>query len=204
MSFKRQLLTFELTNTRIIPVTQDFNALIVYGKCFSGLTPELENSLKEVAPVITPYLEKVTNAFYKQLAAIPNTASYLEGRIDKLKTTHLDWLTNLFVADIDAEFAKRLYEVGDIHVKVHLPVEFMAGAMTLINNELFSLVPELFGNDRVQSTMVLRAISAITGLALMIMQKSYQESTITGELDKFLKISGMSRTLFTNLAKAYK
>lgn len=37
----------------------------------------------------------------------------------------------------------------------------------------------------------------------MIMQQSYQESSIAEELEKFLKISGMSRTLFTNLAKAY-
>lgn len=185
-------------------MTQDFNALIVYGKSFSGLTPELEDSLKEIAPVIIPYLERVTNAFYKQLAAIPDTSTYLEGRIDKLKATHINWLTNLFIADIDAEFAERLYIVGDIHVKVHLPPEFMAGAMTLINNELFSLVSELFVDDHAHSTLVLRAISAITGLSLMIMQKSYQESTITEELDKFLKISGMSRTLFTNLAKAYK
>ncbi len=37
----------------------------------------------------------------------------------------------------------------------------------------------------------------------MVMQQSYQESGIAEELEKFLRISGMSRTLFTNRAKAY-
>jgi hypothetical protein len=42
--------------------------------------------------------------------------------------------------------------------------------------------------------------NAVTGLALIGMQPSYQESVIAEELEKFLRISGMSRTLFTNRA----
>jgi len=36
------------------------------------------------------------------------------------------------------------------------------------------------------------------------MQESYQAGSLAQELEKFLSISGMSRTLFDNLAKAYK
>jgi hypothetical protein len=182
----------------------NFNELIEYAKAFSGLTPELEVCLKDIGPEITPQLQAVTDSFYDQLATIPETAKYLEGRVTTLKIAHLRWMTGLFSSNIDAEFARSMYQVGDIHVKVNLPVEFMAGAMTLINNELTRIVIETFGHNSEKCTKALQAIASVTGLALMIMQQSYQESTLAEELEKFLTISGMSRTLFANLAKAYK
>jgi len=184
-------------------VSQNFNELITYSKAFSGLTPELEAHLKVIAPVITPHLKRVTDSFYDQLATIPVTEKFLSGRIEHLKSAHLRWLTDLFTLNVNAQFAEAMYKVGDIHVKVNLPVEFMAGAMTLINNELIKLVLETLGNDNNESIKALQAINAVTGVALMIMQQSYQASSLAEELEKFLKISGMSRTLFTNLAKAY-
>ncbi|MEQ1529192.1 MAG: protoglobin domain-containing protein [Methylococcales bacterium] len=182
---------------------QNFNELITYSKAFSGLTPELEACLKDIAPTITPHLQRVTDSFYEQLAGIPATEKYLVGRLEHLKASHLKWMTDLFALNVDAQFAEGMYKVGDIHVKVNLPVEFMAGAMTLINTELIKLVVETMSNDVEKCSKALQAINAVTGLALMVMQQSYQESSIAEELEKFLKISGMSRTLFANLAKAY-
>lgn len=185
-------------------MSPNFNELIEYAKAFSGLTPELELCLKDIGPEIMPHLQAVTDSFYDQLATIPSTGKYLEGRVETLKIAHLRWMTGLFINNIDAEFARNMYQVGDIHVKVNLPVEFMAGAMTLINNELTRIVIEIFGHSGEKCSKALQAIGSVTGLALMIMQQSYQKSTIAEELEKFLSISGMSRTLFANLAKAYK
>src|SRR5665647_149594 len=101
---------------------QNFNELITYSKAFSGLTPELEACLKDIAPNITPHLNRVTDSFYEQLITIPVTEKYLAGRIDHLKKAHLMWLTDLFTLNVDAQFAESMYKVGDIHVKVNLPV----------------------------------------------------------------------------------
>jgi ornithine carbamoyltransferase len=94
--------------------------------------------------------------------------------------------------------------VGDVHVKVKLPVEFMADAMTLLNQRLTALIVETYGHDKDYCAQVLNAISAVTGMSLLMMQQSYQASSLLEELEKFLKISGMSRALFTNLATAYR
>jgi len=181
----------------------NFNELVAYSKAFSGLTPELETCLKDIAPIIVPRLKEITDSFYAQLSTIPVTEKFLAGRIEHLKNAHLQWLIELFTLDIDATYAEKMYKVGDIHVKVNLPVEFMAGAMTLINNALIELILELLANDQQKAGQALQAVNSVTGLALMIMQQSYQASSMAEELEKFLKISGMSRTLFTNLAKAY-
>ena len=47
-------------------------------------------------------------------------------------------------------------------------------------------------------------MNAVLGFSLMVMQESYQSSSLAAELEKFLAITGMSRTLFDNLALAYK
>lgn len=158
-------------------MSYDFDALIGNSKLLSGLTPELETCLKEIAPILVPQLEKVTDTFYLRLIMMPSTSLFLEDhkdRLDKLKATHLAWLTSLFVRDINAEFAKDMRHVGDVHVSIQLPIEFMAGSMSLINKELIKLIIDALGDDKEQCTKALQAITAVTALTLIIMQKSYQ------------------------------
>ncbi|HBA34518.1 MAG TPA: hypothetical protein DCZ12_10335, partial [Gammaproteobacteria bacterium] len=103
----------------------------------------------------------------------------------------------------DEDYTKAMYHVGDVHVKVNLPVEFMAGSMSLISGEFNQVVTRIYANDPEKMFALLNAINAVLGFSLMVMQESYQASTLASELDKFLKISGISRTLFNNMAKAY-
>ena len=155
-------------------MSEDFNALINYAKSFTGLTPEYEKCLKDIGPVVIPHLENVTNAFYDQLIEIPETAKFLEGRINKLKNTHLNWLIGLFESDIDANFAEKMYNVGYVHVEIQLPISFVAGAMTLLNNGLDEIVVKEFGDDKEKCIKALQSISSVTGLSLMIMQQAFQ------------------------------
>lgn len=48
------------------------------------------------------------------------------------------------------------------------------------------------------------AINAVLGFSLLVMQGSFQTGKLAEELERFLSVSGMSRTLFNNLAAAYK
>jgi len=185
-------------------MAHDFDKLTQYAKSFSGLTPELESFLIEAGTEIKPKLGGITDSFYEHLLSIPEAKSFLEDRVESLKSMHKRWLEGLFTGPYDPAYTEHMYKVGDVHVKVNLPVEFMAGAMTLINNRLIELVVDNFGDNKERCAQILVAISAITGMSLLIMQQSYQEASLAEELEKFLKISGMSRTLFTNLAAAYK
>lgn len=185
-------------------MSQDFEKLTVYGKSFSGLTLDKEALLIEAGVKIRPHLGVITDEFYQQLLAIPEASAFLAGRVEGLKKTHGLWMESLFTGPFDKTFTAQMFKVGDVHVKVKLPVEFMAGAMTLINNRLFGLIVETFHDDKQRCAQVLAAVNAVTGFSLLVMQQSYQASSLAEELEKFLKISGMSRTLFTNLALAYR
>jgi len=184
-------------------MAHDFEQLTQYARSFTNLTVENEALLKEVGPQIIPNLKEITEKFYAQLSSIPETQPFLDGRLESLKAMHTQWLEGLFTKKFDVTYTEHMYKVGSIHVQVNLPVEFMSGGMTLINGQLISLVVNLFGEDADQCAKILSAINAATGFSLLTMQQSYQEASIAEELEKFLKISGMSRVLFSNLAKAY-
>jgi hypothetical protein len=182
----------------------DIAALTEYAKKFSGLTPEYEALLAEVGPMIKPMLPAVTERFYETLGSIDKAAPFIEGRTDTLKATHLKWLETLFTGPYDSDYTATMYHVGDVHVKVNLPVEFMSGGITLIGNELHPVVSQVCGGDLDKCIKTSAAINAVLGFSLMVMQESYQSSSLAAELEKFLAITGMSRQLFDNLATAYK
>jgi hypothetical protein len=96
-----------------------------------------------------------------------------------------------------------MYQVGDVHVRAKLPVEFMAGAMTLVGTRINQLLGDLLVHNPEMLTKAVVAVNAALGFTLMVMQQSYESSRLAEELEKFLKITGMSRTLFDNLASAY-
>jgi len=181
----------------------DFETLTAYAKCFAGLTPEREKLLVEIGPTVSPALPRITEAFYGTLAAIPATAPFLEGRLDLLKQTHLRWLNGLFTGPFDVDYTKALYKVGYVHVKVNLPVEFMAGGMTLISDRLITEIDRIYSGEDPLRLGALGAVNAILGFSLLVMQQSFQNSSLHEELEKFLKITGMSRALFNNLTAVY-
>ncbi len=182
----------------------DYEQLTTYTKQFTGLTADMEATLAELADQIKPHLPTVTNSFYDVLKEIPKAQPFLDGRIDALKQTHIRWLEQVFSGPFDVDYAKAMYHVGDVHVKVNLPVEFMAGAMTLVGTKINELLGAQLQNDPSRLNKAITAVNSVLGFTLMVMQQSYESSRLAEELEKFLKITGMSRTLFDNLASAYK
>ena len=184
-------------------VKPDFAQLTQYAKIFSSLSPDKENLLQDIKKDIAPLLAEVTEHFYEILGSIPEANPFLEGRVDALKQTHLEWMYSLFTGPYDESYTEAMYNVGEVHVKVNLPVEFMSGGITLICNELYRFVFEIFANDTQKTGKVVAAINSIMGFSLFVMQKSYHAS-VGEELDKFLLITGMSRPLFEKLASTFR
>lgn len=178
--------------------------LCAYARQFTGINESNIKHLKQAYPDIATLLHEVTDTFYDNLETIPKTRDFIDGRVDALKQTHLEWLNELFNTDFDEEYTRKLYHIGDVHVKVKLPVEFMVGAMTIIQAEVLRVLKRVYAQDVDKLVATAGAVNAAVGFSLLVMQESYQSSSMAAELEKFLKISGMSRALFNNLAKAYR
>ncbi len=180
----------------------EYSALGLYAKVFADLTPEREALIAAEGKRLEPYLVEITDKFYGTLQKIPNALPYIEGRVEHLKKTHVNWLQRVVTGRYDVSYVAQMYTVGCVHVQVDLPAEFMAGGTTLIANELYRLVPQVYGNDAKTCVAMIQALNASLGFSLIIMQASYQAS-ITEVKDKFLAITGMSQKLFEKLAAAY-
>jgi len=179
-----------------------FSELAANAKAFAGLTPARERLMRDMAPLIVPQLDGVTDRFYGQLQLIPRTAPFLEGRLPRLRRTHRAWIERLFTDDYDIVFVARMYEVGNAHVRVQLPIEFMAGGMTLIAAELTPLVLRLARNDIDGQAALLGAVNSALGFTLMVMQESYQISRMLEEQEHFLSVTGLSRDALNDLVVA--
>lgn len=183
-------------------IQPDFPELTRYAKMFSNLTQDKENILRSVKDEISPHLAQVTNNFYATLQQIPEALPYLEGRIEALKQTHTKWMHDIFTGPYDEAYTEAMYNVGEVHVKVNLPVEFMSGGITLICDELYKIVFEIRRDDLQSAQQIICAINSIMGFSLFVMQKSYHAS-VSEALDKFLLITGMSKALFEKLASTF-
>lgn len=181
----------------------DYTGLTQYAKTMANLTPEQERLVNEAGIQLKPHLAEVTEAFYGKLTTVPDTKRFLEGRIDHLKQTHLSWLNMVFTGPYDETYTASMYKVGDIHVRVNLPIEFMAASMTLISEALREKTASLYGGNCCQCRDAMAAIDAVLSYSLIIMQKSYQSST-EEQLERFLKITGITRKLYNNMARAYR
>ncbi|NOZ54583.1 MAG: hypothetical protein GXP08_15860 [Gammaproteobacteria bacterium] len=183
-------------------IKPDFVELTRYAKQFSGLTTEKENVLLSIKEEVAPLLGAVTDNFYHTMNDIPEAASFLEGRITGLKQTHLNWMNSIFTGPYDETYTESMYNVGDIHVRVNLPVEFMSGGITLICNELYRITFDIYGNNPVKTQSIVNAVNSAMGFSLFVMQKSYHAS-VDEALDKFLLITGMSKALFEKLSSTF-
>ncbi|MBA4501084.1 protoglobin domain-containing protein [Marinobacterium marinum] len=182
----------------------NFAALCEHGKSCSGFDAEDEQLLIAEGDQLKPHLVNVTEHFYQELQQIPAAAPFLEGRLEALKATHLAWLETVFTGPYDEVFAARMHKVGEVHVQVKLPVEFMSSGILLIKKHLIPILAQVYAGDVELMGKMMKAVNAVTGFCLIIMQESYQSSLLAQELDKFMAITGISRALFNNLASAYK
>lgn len=178
----------------------DFATLNEQAKLFAGFDAQDERELSEVMPRLAAELDKVTDAFYSELATIPEAKPFLEGRLDALRSTHRQWLEKIFTGPYDADFAAYMHRVGVVHVQVKLPEKFMASGIGLINKHLIPVLTQVLKEDPVRLGAVMKAVNGVTVYCLIIMQVSYREH----ELERFMDVTGISEALYANLAAAYR
>ncbi len=107
-----------------------------------GLCSEDQDVLAKVGPQIVPYIPVLTEAFYAVLQKDPQTAPYVEERVDKLKETHIAWMNELFRGDYGPDFIQRQERIGDVHVKVKIPPLFVAASMSFLRSAFPSIVAQ--------------------------------------------------------------
>lgn len=67
---------------------------------------------------------------YDQLLSHPETRKHIDGRLDMLKGTHIQWMSQLFTGPHDEAFFARQEVIGVVHVRVKIPLLFVSSSMS--------------------------------------------------------------------------
>lgn len=141
---------------------------------------------------------EISEQFYTSLGAYPATAKIIEGRVDALKRTHLDWMLDLTNGEYDRGFFDRQFRIGEVHVAVGIEPAFVESVMSVMRQQFEVRLKVAFGADR--GGELYRSLVKILDLSLMVINLSYQDE----RLARISGFTGMSRNLIENLVKKGK
>ena len=146
----------------------------------SGLCGQDQSILAEYLPLIEGELPAVTDEFYTALLADEHTAPYLEGRLESLKKTHLAWIREIFSGVYDDDFVKHQENIGEVHVRAHVPPHFVAASISHVRAALSGVIQRGEPNPE-RSAKAIKAMMQILGLCHYLIDYKYSE-TLMGNL----------------------
>ncbi len=141
----------------------------------SGLCNEGQAVLASMASNLEPLLPAVTDDFYRLLQEDPQTAPYLEGRLEALKATHLDWMHEIVSGEYDDTFIRRQEKIGERHVHVRIPPHFVAASMSYLRSALPALI-ENVEPDPSRAGQAIKSLMQVLDLCHYLIDRKYSET----------------------------
>lgn len=97
------------------------------------LTDQDRALLMGVAPHAKDNAADMTKVFYERLFKQENTAEYLQGAsMDRLHSMVGEWYVDLFSGTYDTAYAQKRLLIGQIHVRIGLPVRYPLAMLDVI------------------------------------------------------------------------
>jgi hypothetical protein len=146
--------------------------------------------LRGLAPLFAVHGPALTDRFYAKLAAEPEQAALIAGRVDALKQTHLRWLAELFAGDYGERYFAERWRIGLAHVRVGVRPWWVEAVTSFLRSEGLALL-EAHVEDPAARTAAARSLLKILDLDLMIINLAYADDRV----DRLCRFTGMSRKL---------
>ncbi len=163
-------------------------------KTFIGFTNEDIERVQEAKPILVARQEFITDSFYETILATPETAKFVDGRLEKLKATHEAWFNSLFEGNYQEEYFNARWKIGLAHVRVGLPPEWVESVMSIINGLILTeLSIEILDGKRLARTHW--SVSKVLDLDRSIINLAYQDD----RLNRISEFTGMGRKLIENV-----
>lgn len=157
---------------------------------FVGFTADDAANLRELAPLFASHGPAITDAFYARLAANPETAAIIAGRVDHLKQTHARWLAELFAGPHDERYFADRWRIGLVHVRVGVKPWWVEAVASFLRSEGVLLIERELA-DPARRAACAASLLRVLDLDLMIINLAYGDE----RLDRLTEFTGMSRKL---------
>lgn len=133
----------------------------------ADLLKGLEGEAREQGPALT-------KQFYDRLFAHPQTAEYLQGvSMDRLHGMVQEWFAGIFSGSYDEEYARRRLVIGQIHVKIGLPVRYPLAMLDVV-------MPfgEAIARGSAQPDTTVAAFRKVLALDVAIFNQAYEDNQL--------------------------
>jgi signal transduction histidine kinase len=143
---------------------------------YIGFGPEDSARLLDLMPWAEPQLSSIADRFYAAIQANETTAAVLSGpaQVERLKGTLVQWMRELLAGPHEEAYWARRRLIGQVHVRVGLPNQYVFGAMNIIRRELIWLANKHLDEDQAQETVL--ALQRVTDIELAVMSGTWMEA----------------------------
>lgn len=149
--------------------------------------------LQALAPQAASMAPQMTAAFYERLFKHQNTAEYLQGvSMERLHSMVAQWFAEIFCGAYDAEYARRRMAIGQIHVRVGLPVRYPLAMLDVV-------MPfgEMVAQQSSTPAQAVNAFRKVLSLDVAIFNQAYEDNQLK-HLSELVGGERLARRLLTN------
>lgn len=134
-------------------------------------------------------------AFYGRLLKHSNTAEYLQtASLDRLHSAVSEWFCDLFGGSYDETYAQKRLTIGQVHVKIGLPVRYPLAMMDVI-------MPfgEAIAKTSAQPDLAMAAFRKVLALDIAIFNQAYEDNQLK-HLSELVGGERLARLLLTGMS----
>ncbi|WP_340690350.1 protoglobin domain-containing protein [Hydrogenobacter thermophilus] len=161
-------------------------------------TQEDEENLAKVSWLGEKYKEDFIEEFYRYLENFSDTSKYLPD--EEVRKRHKEkvkgWFASLFTSKYDAQYLRKLYRIGETHVRIGLPPHYVQASMNFVRNYIADKLTKEMGSTP-EANSILKSINKALDINLDVMINSFREE----ELRLYLASGKYQRLLIENVRR---
>lgn len=161
----------------------------------SHFSDDDRENIRRYGHLLVPHVSKVTAQFYDRLTAEPETARYIEGRVDQLKKTHTKWMESVLTSELNEQFVESQLRIGRVHVEAKIPPLFVAASLSFMRSVFPRIIEEELADIDGCTGALAGTVLKVLDLCQYLIDHAYEQ-------DRFNRIThatGLSLPLLENL-----
>jgi signal transduction histidine kinase len=144
---------------------------------YVGWTASDAEAIRSLAPRLEPHFGAIVADFYEEIGRHPEAHKVLTGgdaQVERLKSTLIRWIGDLFAGNYDADYVDRRWRVGLRHAEIGLDQVYCNVAMCRIRTGLLAILHRTWSGDLAGLQASTRALIKLMDLDLAIIEDAYQ------------------------------
>ncbi len=145
-------------------------------RTYIGLTDVDLERVRALAGRLEPRLDEVCERFYAEILRNPGARAAFAGGEQQIQTQKVAlrrWLVEMCKADFGPEQIARRIAVGQMHVRVDLPQQYMFAGMEVIRQELTRVISEIAPDE---ATACVESLQRLLSVESCVMLEAYKHS----------------------------